>query len=91
MKCSFVERLRVRRVGEITYYAVDERDLVDVLKRLGLYHDVVEGRGRCYFCGVPVGLENLGGVFRYEGKAYLVCNSVRCLYEAAWMIARKRQ
>ena len=43
MKCSFMERLRVRRVGEVTFYAVDEKDLVGVLKRLGLYHDVVEG------------------------------------------------
>ena len=48
-------------------------------------------RGRCYFCGVPVGLGNLGGVFRYEGRVYLVCNSVKCLYEAAWRIASKRQ
>jgi len=78
-------------VGEVTFYAVDEKDLVGVLKRLGMSHDVVEGRGRCYFCGVSVGLGNLGGVFRYEGRVYLVCNSVKCLYEAAWMIARKRQ
>jgi hypothetical protein len=80
----------LKRIGEITLYAVDDKDLTDILKRLGIYDDVSSGRTRCYFCNRPVTMENLGGLFKHEGQIRLVCNDIRCLYEAAWLTARRR-
>lgn len=82
--------MAVKRVGEITIYAVDNRSLADVLEKLGIYRDVVAGRIRCHFCNCTVTMQNLGGLFRHEGRICLVCNDIRCLYEAAWLTARRR-
>jgi hypothetical protein len=78
----------MRRVGAL--YAIDGRDLDGILKKLGIYQDVVEGRTRCYFCGRSVSMRNLGGLFKHEGLIRLVCSDIKCLYEAAWLTARRR-
>jgi hypothetical protein len=80
----------IKRIGEITLYAVDDRDLADVLKKLGIYQDVLVGKSSCYFCRRSVTLQSLGGLFKHEGQIRLVCNDIKCLYEAAWLTAGKR-
>jgi hypothetical protein len=64
-------------------------DMGGILKKLGMYEDAEAGRLRCYFCGRPVNLQNVGGVFKHGGQARVVCNDIRCLYEAAWLASRK--
>jgi hypothetical protein len=82
--------IKVKRVGEVTLYAVDDKSLADVLKRVGIYDDVVNGKARCYFCGQPVAMENLGGLFKHEGLVRVACSNIKCLYEAAWLTAKQR-
>ena len=82
--------MAVKRIGEITIYAVDDKSLVGVLERLGIYQDVVAGRTRCHFCGRAVAMQNLGGLFKHEGQVRVVCNNIKCLYEAAWLTAKRR-
>ncbi len=82
--------MAVKRIGEITLYAVDDKSLVGVLEKLGIYQDVAAGRTRCHFCGKPVAMQNLGGLFKHEGKVRVVCNNIKCLYEAAWLTAKRR-
>jgi hypothetical protein len=36
-------------------------------------------------------MQNIGGIFKHEGQIRLVCNDVKCLYEAAQLTARRRQ
>jgi hypothetical protein len=82
--------MAVRRIGEIAIYAVDDKSLADVLKKAGIYQDVAAGRAQCYFCGRSVTTQNLGGIFKREGKVRVVCSNIKCLYEAAWLTARRR-
>jgi len=82
--------MAAKRIGEITIYAVDDKSLVDVLKKIGNYQDVVAGRTHCYFCGRSVTMQNIGGFFKHEGQVRVVCNNIRCLYEAAQLTARRR-
>ncbi len=82
--------LKVKRIGEIVLYAVDSRSLVDVLEKLGIYRDVAAGATHCYICGRPVAVESLGGLFKHEGRVRLVCNDIKCLYEAARLTAKQR-
>jgi hypothetical protein len=86
-----MEKLKAKRIGEITLYAVDDRNLVDILKKLGIYQDVAAGRSRCYICGRSVTMQNLGGIFKHEGQIRLVCNDIKCLYKAAQLTTRRRQ
>jgi hypothetical protein len=76
----------VTRVIEL-YFTTD---MASILKKLGMYEDAEAGRLSCYFCGKPVGLQNIGGVFKHEGQVRVVCNDIRCLYEAAWLTSLKR-
>ena len=85
-----MEKLKAKRIGEITLYAVDDRNLVDILKKTGIYQDVVAGRSRCYICGRSVTMQNLGGIFKHEGQIRLVCNDIKCLYKAAALTAKRR-
>jgi len=74
--------------SEIEIYATD--DMPGILKKLGMFEDAEAGRLRCYFCGKPVSLQNIGGIFKHEGQIRVVCNNIKCLYEAAWLSHAKR-
>lgn len=58
-------------------------DMPGILKKLGMFEDAEVGRLRCYLCGRPVSLQNIGGIFKHEGQIRVVCNNIKCLYEAA--------
>ena len=71
-------------IAKVTIRAIHDTDLVKVLKKLGLYEGVVEGRYRCFVCGRRITLENIGGLFKSrDGKINLVCNDMKCLMIAA--------
>ena len=70
--------------NRIVLKAVHDVDLVKVLKRLGIYNDIIEGKYRCFVCGKKITLENLGGMFKsMDGKINLVCDDIKCLFIAA--------
>jgi hypothetical protein len=64
-------------------------DMASVLRKLGMYEDAEAGKLSCYFCGKRIGLQNIGGLFKHEGQVRVVCNNIKCLYEAAWLTARR--
>ena len=71
-------------IARVTIRAIHDTDLVKVLKKLGLYDGVVEGRYRCFVCGRRITLENIGGLFKSrDGKINFVCNNMKCLMMAA--------
>ena len=77
-------------VAKVTIRAIHDTDLVKVLKKLGLYEGVVEGRYKCFECGVRITLENLGGLFKDEdGKINFVCNNIKCLMKATEITSRR--
>lgn len=70
--------------NRIVLKAVHDVDLVRVLKRLGIYNGIIEGKHRCFVCGRKITLENLGGLFKSrDGKINLVCDNIKCLVIAA--------
>ena len=69
--------------AKVTLQAVHDNDLVKILKRLNMYECVVEGKCRCFACNREITLDNLGGLFKKNGKIHLVCNNIRCLLIAA--------
>jgi len=73
--------------NEIAIYLT--ADMSGILKKLGMYEDAESGRLRCYFCGRPVNLQNIGGVFKHEGQVRVACDDIKCLYRAAWLASRK--
>ena len=46
----------------IDIYLTD--DMAGILKKLGMYEDAESGKLSCYFCGKPVSLQNIGGLFK---------------------------
>ena len=71
--------------------AVHDVDLERVLRRLELYEKLAQGELRCTVCGRPLSLENLGGIYKEDGEVKLVCNSIKCLAEAAKRVSQARQ
>jgi len=68
----------------VTIGAIHDTDLIGVLRKLGLYEGVVEGRYKCFVCGRRITLENIGGIFRSKDeKINFVCDNIKCLITAA--------
>jgi hypothetical protein len=75
---------------EIVIYFITDDVLTDVLKKLGMLEDAEAGRLRCYLCGKSVGMQNIGGIFKHGGQIRIVCNDIKCLYQAAWQTAQAK-
>jgi hypothetical protein len=50
------------RFRNVVVPAISEEILPEVLKRLELYEDIVNGRAKCYICGRQVTLETIGAI-----------------------------
>ncbi|MHA1285678.1 MAG: hypothetical protein ACTSQP_24520, partial [Promethearchaeota archaeon] len=59
--------------------AVHEDDLIQLLKSLGIYEQIINGEYNCMFCEKVITLENLGAIFPDKtGKIYLICDEPSC-------------
>lgn len=71
----------------VSIYSVDavlDRDLVEILKQIGLFEDVVANRCQCAECGRVINLGNLGAMKSLGGKKYAwICDYSECLTRAA--------
>jgi hypothetical protein len=50
------------RFRNVEVPAISGEILPEVLKRLELYEDIVNGRAKCYICGRQVTLETIGAI-----------------------------
>ena len=77
-------------LAKVTLKAVHDTDLIKVLKKLHIYELIIQSRCRCSICGRAINLENLGGLYKDDdGDVQVVCNDIRCLYNAAEKISRR--
>ena len=75
---------------DVVISAVSEEALPGVLKRLGLYEDVVGGKAACYLCGAPLTLDTIGAIAKLDGKTVLICEKPSCIGKAALLTSRAR-
>jgi hypothetical protein len=76
---------------EIPVPAISEGTLPEVLRKLGLYNDVVNGKSRCYICGRQLTLESIGAIAMIDNKPVLVCDKPSCIGKATSLIKSQRQ
>ena len=79
------------RSVSVVIKAVHDSDLEKVLRKLGLYERLTRGELRCSICNRTLTMENLGGLYKEGGEVKLVCNSIKCLVEAAERVRRNRK
>lgn len=60
--------------------AIHANDLVGVLEKYNLLHDIQSGLCECTECSKTLTLDNLGSVRRLDGKLVFTCNNVLCYY-----------
>ena len=58
--------------------AVYDADLEMLLKRLGMYDDVVSKKCRCIFCGEPITLDTLDSIIPSGNDILFSCTSHAC-------------
>jgi len=64
--------------------AIHDVDLVEALKRLGVYEGVRGGAYSCIICGRRITLDNLGAIVKLD-EVKFVCDDPACLYRATKM------
>jgi len=77
-----IPRLRERGKESIEVPALYEEDIEEVSRRLGLHDKLVKGELRCFICGKPVNLENLGAFLRTGDGIKVVCSDPPCILKA---------
>lgn len=59
--------------------AISDDKLIDLLKNIGLYQDVMEGKIKCKFCGEYVTLDCISSIFPDSGSIKLACDKPTCI------------
>jgi hypothetical protein len=71
--------------------AISEDVLTRVLRKLGLYDDVVNRRASCHICGEPLTIESIGAIALLDDKPVLICTMSSCIGKAALLISRSKR
>ena len=77
------------RFRNVEVSAISEDILPEVLKKLELYEDVVNGRAKCYICGRQLTLDTIGAIAMVNGKPVLICSKPSCIGRASLIIKRQ--
>jgi len=59
--------------------AVHRRNLEDVLTKLGVIEPLRRGEFTCDVCGCVITMDNVGTVFKKDGRIHISCNRTDCL------------
>lgn len=59
--------------------AISDDKIIDLLKNLDLYQDVIDGKIKCKFCGEIVTLDCISSIFPDNGSIKLACDRPTCL------------
>ncbi len=70
--------LGVDIVKDNTMQAVHDSDLVELLKSLGVYDDVINGKYKCLFCNSKITLENIDSIMPCDGEVQFTCDNKDC-------------
>lgn len=58
--------------------AVHDKDLIQLLKSLNVYEDVIEGKYKCLFCNQVITIDNIDSIVPYEGSVQFTCDKPPC-------------
>ena len=59
--------------------AIHDNDLIDVLKDLGLYSELIDKNINCLNCGEVIQMNNLGGLISINKEVKIICDNPECL------------
>lgn len=59
--------------------AIHDDKLIELLKNLGLYEDLINSKIKCKFCKEIVTLDNLSAIIPDSGNIGLSCDKPQCL------------
>ncbi|HTO15981.1 MAG TPA: hypothetical protein VLZ83_09425 [Edaphocola sp.] len=59
--------------------AVSDDKLIDLLKNINLYDDVIIGKIKCKFCGETAKIECISAIFPDSGSIKVACDSPKCI------------
>jgi hypothetical protein len=73
--------LRAFQKTELSY--IEDKDLTDLIKKIGRWDDFLNGNLHCHQCERTLTLENLSGFLVKDGNYQFLCDSQTCLRMAA--------
>lgn len=59
--------------------AISDDKLITLLKNIGLYQDLIDGKLKCKFCGGKVTIESISSIFPDSGSIKLACDTPTCI------------
>lgn len=76
-----VNHIGAKIVKENKMKAVHDNDLVNLLRSLNVYNDVINGKCNCLFCNQEITLDNLDSIVPYEGAIQFTCDNPECHFK----------
>jgi hypothetical protein len=77
------------RFRNVEVSAISEEILPEVLRKLELYEDVVNGHVKCYICGRRLTLDTIGAIAMIDRRPVLICSKPSCIGRASLIIKRQ--
>jgi len=71
------------------FHAVHEYHVEELLKRLELWDDLINGELNCDICECQLNEENFGGLFPLDGEIKLYCDKQDCYQEVLMKKGKK--
>ncbi|MCK4297434.1 MAG: hypothetical protein KAW56_00330 [Candidatus Marinimicrobia bacterium] len=59
--------------------AVFEHDIINVLKSLEIYENILSGKFHCSFCNKVITIENIHSIFPEDENIMFCCNDSECI------------
>ena len=69
---------------------IHEKDLQNVLIKIGLFEDLQKGILRCKFCGEKIELQNIYSILPESGSFNLVCDKPECISKLIQYLNEKK-
>jgi hypothetical protein len=76
---NLARRIKRANKSKETLSAVHDDDLVNLLRSLGVLHEVESGKVKCKFCGIQVNLDNLQALIPDSGSVSYTCDKPSCV------------
>jgi hypothetical protein len=70
--------------------AISDEVLPQLLVRLKVYDDIVNGKMKCRICGRTLTLDTIGAIGMLNGELILVCDKLSCISKASILFSESK-
>lgn len=65
------------------FKAIYDDDILESLKSISEYDNIIKGKCKCMYCKQPITIENITQIIPYNSSVKYVCNQNECIIKTS--------